>query len=430
VYFHAGLILVVIAVTFAVAKYFKLSVELSMLLAAIAAGIVHAGGAIPVRHLVEGSFTYLDVCLIFITATFFMNLLKESGGVAFMVRKIVITFHKRRLLCLFFLTILLLIPGALTGSGAATVLTVGTLVGTVLAYMGISEKRVAAIIFICAAMSAAAPPVNLWAMMAAAGSNMPYVGFFQPLLVLSAIGAFFAMFFLGGKGKTVELEKALKELPEPPEKMNWLRVGIPFAVLIFLIMAGRIWPFSTPTIGLPLMFVLASVSAIILSPKKLQILRIATETIHSLIPLVGIMIVVGILIQVMALSGARGLISLGVVTLPLWVLFSTLFLILPVSEGLLQYAVAPLLGVPLILLFNMKGMNAIIALSAMAVMWPIGDILPPTAVVGRATVMELKFKGHYYKDFLKTALIPMGFVLLVTTLFLIFSNELSFLVGG
>jgi len=368
--------------------------------------------------------------LIFITATFFMNLLKESGGVAFMVRKIVITFHKTRLLCLFFLTVLLLIPGALTGSGAATVLTVGTLVGTVLSYMEISEKRVAAIIFICAAMSAAAPPVNLWAMMAAAGSNMPYVGFFQPLLVLSAIGAFFAMFFLGAKGKNVELEKALKELPEPPEKMNWLRVGIPFAVLIFLIMAGRIWPFSTPTIGLPLMFVLASVSAILLSPKKLQILRIATETIHSLIPLVGIMIVVGILIQVMALSGARGLISLGVVTLPLWVLFSTLFLILPVSEGLLQYAVAPLLGVPLILLFNMKGMNAIIALSAMAVMWPIGDILPPTAVVGRATVMELKFKGHYYKDFLKTALIPMGFVLLVATLFLIFSNELSFLVGG
>ncbi|WP_367361669.1 hypothetical protein [Mesotoga sp.] len=59
----------------------------------------------------------------------------------------------------------------------------------------------AAIIFICAAMSAAAPPVNLWAMMAAAGSNMPYVGFFIPLLVLSLAGSLFAMFFLGGKGK-------------------------------------------------------------------------------------------------------------------------------------------------------------------------------------------------------------------------------------
>lgn len=70
-YFHAGLILFVIAVSFGVAKALKLSVELSMLVAALAAAIVHSGGAIPVRHLVEGSFTYLDVCLIFITATFF-----------------------------------------------------------------------------------------------------------------------------------------------------------------------------------------------------------------------------------------------------------------------------------------------------------------------------------------------------------------------
>jgi TRAP-type C4-dicarboxylate transport system permease large subunit len=430
VYFHAGLILFVIAVSFGVAKALKLSVELSMLVAALAAAIVHSGGAIPVRHLVEGSFTYLDVCLIFITATFFMNLIKESGGVAFLVRGIVKAFHKSRVLCLFFLTLLLLIPGALTGSGATTVLTVGTLVGTVLTYMGISEKRVAAIIFVCAAMSAAAPPVNLWAMMAAAGSNMPYVGFFIPLLVLSLAGSLFAMFFLGGKGKKVELDEALKELPEPPAKMNWIRVGMPFVVLIFLIMAGRIWPHSIPTLGLPFMFVVASIFAIILSPKKLEILRIASDTINTLIPLVGIMIVVGILIQIMALSGARGLISLAVVTLPMWVLFAALWLILPVSEGLLQYAVAPLLGVPLILLFNMKGMDAIIALSAMAVMWPVGDILPPTAVVGRATVMELKFKGHYYRDFLKTSLIPMGFILLIATLFLIFSNELSFLVGG
>ena len=429
-YFHAGLILFVIAVSFGVAKALKLSVELSMLVAALAAAIVHSGGAIPVRHLVEGSFTYLDVCLIFITATFFMNLIKESGGVAFLVRGIVTAFHKSRVLCLFFLTLLLLIPGALTGSGATTVLTVGTLVGTVLTYMGISEKRVAAIIFVCAAMSAAAPPVNLWAMMAAAGSNMPYVGFFIQLLVLSLAGSLFAMFFLGGKGKKVELDEALKELPEPPAKMNWIRVGMPFVVLIFLIMAGRIWPHSIPTLGLPFMFVVASIFAIILSPKKLEILRIASDTINTLIPLVGIMIVVGILIQIMALSGARGLISLAVVTLPMWVLFAALWLILPVSEGLLQYAVAPLLGVPLILLFNMKGMDAIIALSAMAVMWPVGDILPPTAVVGRATVMELKFKGHYYRDFLKTSLIPMGFILLIATLFLIFSNELSFLVGG
>ncbi len=428
-FFHAGLVLVVIAIAFAVAKWLKLTTELSMFAAAIAGALAHGGG-LPIRHIVEGAFTYYDVCLIFITATFFMNLVKESGGVTFMVRNIITTFHGHRIICLLLLTLVLLIPGALTGAGAATVLTVGTLVGTVLTYMGISKDRAAAIIFLCASMSAAAPPINLWAMMTAAGSNMPYVGFMLPLLVLTVTGALLSMFILGSKGTAIDLEKALKELPTPPEKMNWYRVGIPFGVLFVLIIAGRLWPFQMPILGLPLIFVISAIVTIFLSPKKLSIMQIASDTIHSLIPLVGIMTVVGILIQIMALTGARGLISLGVVTLPLWVLFGTLFLILPLSEGLLQYAAAPLLGVPLILLFNMKGLNPIIALSAMAVMWPIGDILPPTAVVGRATVLELKYKGHYFKDFLRTCLIPMACILLICSLFIIFSNQLSFLIGG
>ena len=427
-FIHAGMILVVMAVAFAVARLLKLTIELSMFAAAIAGALAHGAG-IPVRHIVDGAFTYYDVCLIFITATFFMNLLKEAGGVTYIIRSIITTFHKQRFVCLLLLALVLLVPGALTGSGAVTVLIMGTMVGSVLTYMGISETRTAAIIFLCAAMSAAAPPINLWAMMAAAGSNMPYVGFMQPLLIITVSGALLSMFILGWKGKAVDLEKALKELPKPPEKMNLLRVIIPFLVFFVLVLAGRIWPFQMPILGLPLMFLISALAVFVISPKKLPVLEIASNTIRQLIPLVGIMIVVGILIQIMALSGARGLISLGVVTLPLTVLFATLWLILPWSEGLVQYAAAPLLGIPLILLFNMKGLNPIIALSAMAVMWPLGDCLPPTAVVGRATVIELKYKGSYYGEFVKTCLLPMLIILFVCTLFIIFSKQLSFLVG-
>jgi TRAP-type C4-dicarboxylate transport system permease large subunit len=427
-FIHAGMILVVIAVAFAIARLLKLSIELSMFVAAIAGALAHGAG-IPIRHIVDGAFTYFDVCLIFITATFFMNLLKEAGGIVYIIRSIITTFHDRRLICLFLLTLVLLIPGALTGSGAVTVLVAGTLVGTVLIYMGISETRVAAIIFLCAAMSAAAPPINLWAMMAAAGSNMPYVGFMRPLLIITVFGALLSMFILGWKGKAVDLQKALQELPKPPEKMNLLRVAIPLIIFFALVLAGRLWPFRMPVLGLPLTFLVSAISVLLISPKRLPVLQIASDTIQQLIPLVGIMIVVGILIQIMALSGARGLISLGVVILPLTTLYATLWLILPWSEGLVQYAVAPLIGVPLILLFNMKGLDPIIALSAMAVMWPLGDCLPPTAVVGRAVVIELKYKGSYYGEFVKTCLLPMIIILLTCTLFIIFSKQLNFLVG-
>lgn len=67
---HAGMILVVMAVAFAVARWLKLTIELSMFAAAIAGALAHGAG-IPVRHIVDGAFTYYDVCLIFITPPFF-----------------------------------------------------------------------------------------------------------------------------------------------------------------------------------------------------------------------------------------------------------------------------------------------------------------------------------------------------------------------
>jgi len=121
--------------------------------------------------------------------------------VAFIVRKIVRAFHARRFVCLLFLVFVMLAPGAITGSGATAVLTVGSLVGSVLLAMGVNENRRTALIFLLAAMSVACPPINLWAMMAAAGANMPYVGFAKPLAVLSITGALISAFWLAGKRK-------------------------------------------------------------------------------------------------------------------------------------------------------------------------------------------------------------------------------------
>ncbi len=440
-YHHSIGVLVVIALVFALAKRMKVSTELSMFLAALLGGVAHMllpKGVDPrsslsvaelLRHIVEGAFTYYDVCLIFMSATFFMALFKESGGVAFIVRRIVRSFAGHRFVCLLLLTVVMLVPGAITGSGATTVLTVGALVGSVLAAMGVSETRRVALIFMLAAMSAAAPPINLWAMMAAAGANMPYVGFAKPLLVLSVAGALFSTFYLAGRGEPVDTDVALSQLPEAPEGWNWFKASLPFIVLIALVLAGRFYPYSFPVVGLPLIFMICALVTIVLSPVKLRIFDVASDTVRNLLGLVGIMVVVGSLIQVMALSGSRGLISLAVVTLPMTVLFATLWLILPLSEGLVQYAVAPLLGVPLIMLFNMKGLDPIISLSAWAVMWPLGDCLPPTAVVGRATVMEMNYKGRYFGEFVKACIVPSLFVALLCTLFLIYSKKLAFLGG-
>jgi TRAP-type C4-dicarboxylate transport system permease large subunit len=424
---YAEIILGVMVVVYALARVFTPSTELSMLAAAIA-GALAGGFGFPYRHLAEGATTYIDINLIFITATLFMNILKESGGVAFAVRAILRRFHGNRPLLLLLLAVLLLIPGALTGAGSVTVLIVGGMVATVLHYMGIAKIKISAIIFLIAGLSAAAPPVSLWAMLTAAGVNMPYVGFFWPLALPCLIGAILTIFILGWKGTGTDIAKAMVELPEPPRKMNWFRVLFPFAVFMGLIFLYRGLPFSTPVLGLPLMFLCAGAVSYLLSPLRLDLLKISRQTIEQLLPLIATLTCAGILVQIMTLTGVRGLLAVMAVTLPVAVVFATLFLVLPVSESVLMYAAAPVLGVPLILLFNTIGLNPIVALAGMSIIWPLGDALPPTAIIGRLTVEVVGYRESYV-DFLKCCAVPAIIIVIMGTLMVIYSAKLSFLTG-
>ena len=421
----ATIILAAMIAAYAAAKIFKISTELSILAAALAGGL--AGGAgIPARHIAEGAFTYLDICLIFITATLFMNLLKESGGVAFVVRRILKRFYRHKFLLFIMLAVVMLIPGMLTGAGSVTVLIVGGMVATVLGYMGIPKPKAAAIVFVIAGLSAAAPPVSLWAMLTAAGVNMPYVGFFLPLMVPCLLLALLTIFILGWRSKPADLEQALRELPQPPAGMNWLKIILPFLVFFALIVTGRIWPFDFPILGLPLVFACAAAISLLLSPVHIDFLEVSRRTVHQLLPLIGTLTCVGVLVQMMTLTGVRGLISVTVVTLPAMVVILTLFLTLPVSESVLMWGAAPVLGVPLVLLFNTMNLNPIVALAGMSVIWPLGDAIPPTAIIGRLTVETVGMKERY-SVFLRYCLIPAILIIIVGTLMVVFSKKLAFL---
>jgi hypothetical protein len=421
----AALILAVMAAAFIVARAFRLSTEISLFAAALA-GSLAGGEGIPARHIVEGAFTYFDIILIFVAATLFMNMLKDSGGAAFVVRSILRRFHRRRNLLFGLLAVLLLVPGALTGAGSVTVLVMGGMAATILGTMEIPEPKVAAIIFVIAGLSAAAPPVSLWAMLTAAGVNMPYVGFFLPLLVPCIVLALLTIFVLGRKAKAVDLDKALAELPQAPPRMNWARVAAPFLLFIGLVAAGRLFPFSFPILGLPLMFMAAALLAFALSPVRIDFWKMSRDTVQQLLPLIGTLTCVGILVQIMTLTGVRGLIAVTAVTLPVTVVIATLFLTLPLSEAVLMWGAAPVLGVPLVLLFNTIGLNPVVALAGMSVIWPLGDALPPTAIIGRLTAETTGMKAPY-SSLLKYSLVPAVLTAIVGILMVVFSKKLAFL---
>lgn len=430
---HIGIILGVMVLAYAIAKASKLSVEISMFLAALAGGVAGAFYDTPplgqlARHLVEGSFTYLDVILVFATATIFMAIVSESGGVNYVVRATIRYFYNKRLVALLILMIIVLIPGALTGAGSISLLVVGAPVAMALRFFGIPQRRVAALLFIVAGLSAAAPPVNIWAMILCAGTAIPYVGFEFTLGIPVLLLGTFTVLVLGWKKEgTANLETALKEMPEVPAKMSWWRVLIPFLVFFGSVVVYRIWPFRTPILGLPLEFTLSGLAAWLVSPKKINILGLSRDTVKRLLPLLATIVVVGMLQQIMTATGVRGLLSYTVISIQLTLLLISLAVIIPVSEGVLTYGAAAVIGIPLIWFLDSRGFHATVAMAGLSLLWPLGDGLPPTALIGRLSVMVSEYKGSYW-TFLKNTWLPWLVITIVGILMIVYSAKLAFLV--
>ncbi len=424
----------IIIIAYTLAKWRHLSVELSLLAAtvvgALAGSVFHTPELreIP-RHLVEGSFTYLDVILVFFTATLFITIVQESGGVNFAVRQAVVGFSRMRFMAVFMLMIILLVPGALTGAGSVSLLVVGAPVALALKGLGVSEKKIPAILFIVAGLAAAAPPVNIWAMVLCAGTAIPYVGFELPLGLPVIILGTLTIIILGGRREEAGNLEAFLEKTKCHPGMNWFRLLTPFLVFFALVIAYRLWPFSFPILGLPLEFLIASLVAMVLSPVRLNLIKVAQATVSKLLPLLAIMVIVGMLQQVLAASGVKGLISYSVLIIPLGLLFCLLPLIIPASEGVLTYGGAAIIGIPLVWYLNSLGYHATLVIAGLSLLWPLGDGLPPTALIGRLSLMVSGYEGKY-RDFLKQTWIPWLIITAVGMLMIIFSGRLRFLVIG
>jgi len=403
------------------------SPEISMVIAAVV-GALAAGLGFPVRILVEGLFTNLDIAILFVCASVFVNVYSFTGAMNVVTRKLVQSVDSKWLL-LVFMAIFMLIPGALTGAGSVSVFVVGGLVATVVRYMGLSEKKTVAFVFIFAILSAAAPPINLWTMLMTAQANMPYVGFTKLLLIPILIVGAFTIVYLGWGSKRESKEKILAELPVATVNMGWFRILAPLVVLVALILLSLYKPFSIPVFGLPLMFLLATACAIACNPSKVtakDYYNVLTKTMEQVFPLLATVISVGVLVNVMAATGVRGLLGITFVTLPTIFIFITVLFFCPFAQGSLSYGSAIIFGTPLIFMFNAAGMNTTVVCAALSLIFPIGDCLPPSRIVGRISCETVGYKGSYM-SFLRQIFLPVLLLGGLALVMLIIPNKLTFL---
>ena len=428
-YAETAMVLAVMVIVFALASWKLKSPELSMVITAVA-GALAGGLGFPVRLFVEGTFTYFDVAFTFLTASIFINFYSETGAMDTLVRKMVERFYSSKWVLFFLLAVIMLIPGALTGAGSVSMFVVGGMVATVLRFMGIGDRRIVAFIYVTSMLAAVAPPINLWVMLMCAQANMPYVGFDVPLLAPIAIITVFTVFWLLRGGQPKAKEQILAELPQVPEGMTWFRIIAPLAVFILLLLLSKYAAFSIPTLGIPLIFLISTVVAMLVSPKKSGLARwyqVLSETSEQVFPLLATVISVGVLVNIMTATGVRGLIAITFVTLPVMLIYVFAPFVLPLAQGSLSYSSGIILGTPLIFLFNSVGVNVTIVATALSLIYPLGDCLPPSRISGRVAIDVSEYKGTYM-SFLGSILVPCIFMAVVAVLMLIYANKLSWLI--
>lgn len=380
----------------------RLPIAVAMGLAAIVGGLL-GGIGVPLRHLVEGMFGYLDTILIIGTAMIFMKTVENIGLLesvaAWMIRK----FRRTPGFLSLGIMVLIMIPGMITGSSTAAVLTTGALVSPVLIRLGVPRLKTAAVVAMGAIYGMIAPPINLPAMIIGGGIDMPYVGFGLPLLVCTVPLAIFTSLWLiyPHLRRQEEAEGLEEELVRMARTPLTFRLFMPIMALVVLLGGERLFPEIWPSLGMPLDFLLASAVGL-LAGVRWNPLETVTAAINDALPVMGILMGVGMFIQIMTLVGVRGFVVVSALALPAWLLYVGIATSMPLFGAVSAFGSASVLGVPFLL--ALLGRNEIIVASALSLIAGLGDLMPPTALAGIFAAQVVGEKNYF--KVLRYCLVP------------------------
>ena len=424
----AGLLLLTAATFVALVLAARLPVSLSLAAASVVLALA-AGRGVPVGHLVEGMFSYLDVVLVLITAMIFMKTIEANGLLPELTRGLVVTLGRSPALLLVALTIVIMFPGMITGSCTASVLGTGVFVAPVLMGLGMSRVTTGAVISSAAVYGMIAPPVNVPVMIIGGGIDMPYIGFGTVLAVLTILPAVATTLWLArgtiDPGRLAEVVAESRAAVRASDFRGWRRalLFVPLAVVIVLMAGPKTFPAWFPDPRLPLTFLIGSALGACCG-KRIRIVAEARAGVGEILPVLGILLGVGMLIEMLTLTGLRGAIVVGALSIPSVFLFASIAVILPLFGGISVYGGASVLGVPFAL--ALLGRNQVVVLSALSLIGAMGSYLPPVAFTPVVTAGVL---GEDTLAIARRCAGPAVAAVVLGTLILIFANPVARLFG-
>ena len=367
------LILLSMLAVFALSVFLlKLPSGVALVLSAIIGALV-GGEGVPLRHLVEGSFGYLDAILIIATAMIFMKVLDGSGALGTLGHLLMKSLYRWPTVLFIFISFFVMFPGMLTGLSSACILTTGALVAPAMLAMRIPAPAVGSFIAMMAVYGMIAPPINIPVMIIGGGVDMPYIGFEKPLALASfPLALIVALYYRIRYVRKIQIEEVLSRLPAPLHAKHGLKLFAPLVLVVVLMIAVRVVPQYMPDIGIPLIFMLGSLVGVV-TGERIDFWQTSRTAIREALPVMVILVGVGMFVQIMTLTGVRGFLAVGALNLPPAFLYLGIALLMPAFGS--AYASASVLGVPLVYVF--LGRNEIVVASALSLIAGIGDLMPP-----------------------------------------------------
>ena len=401
----------------------KLPASVSMLVASVLT-LIASGNGLNIRHLIEGTFGFLDTMLVIVSAMIFMRFVQESGGLDAMTFVIIKRFKNLPVILLPMLMLVAMFPGMITGSSSASVLTAGAIVAPVLITLGVPMHKAGAFIALAGVLGMVTPPVNIPAKIIGSGIDMPFVGFTVPLLLLTIPPAIiFSWFFALRHVKKPSWEEIAPKLQAEGIQNHGIKLFVPIAVVVALMVLGQTFP-RVFGWGLPVVFLIGAVSGIFIG-NKFNPLKAAKQAVNDALPVLGILAGVGMFIQVMTLTGVRGFIVVNALSVDPALLYGTIAISMPLFGIVSAFGSASVLGTPFSL--ALLGGDHIIVVSGLSVIAGLGDFMPPTAL---SAIFAAQVIGESkYSRVLKKLIIPALVILLWALMFVMHSRLIRSLIS-
>ena len=376
----------------------------------------------PFRHLVEGGFGFINLILALFAGAFFGHMVRTSGGADAAAAGIVRLCGARTLPVLTCIGATLFVVGMFVGLSGVVVLSAGVFVVPALRRIGYDDPTIAAFIAVMATAGMIAPPMNVPAMLIADGVNMPWTNVTKALLALSLPMAAAALaWFTWGCGPAKQSAPSATTENEG-STAACLRGLAPLIVIVAIWIAVRTFPTLFIDPASPLILVIGGLVALPMMSR--QDLGKAMTATFSGVPLLlaAVLVTVGILVQIMSLTGVRGWLVISIMSLTAPWNYVSLLVGMPLLGGALTtMSVSDVVGVPAA--FSFIGQDMIINVAALSGLASLAEFVPPTAIA--AVLSCYVVGGPTVGQVVRRAWPPLLVLAAVALAMLVFAKQLA-----